>query len=293
MSHFLTFVVVPSRLAGAPESRLDDAIRPLLAPFNENIEVEPYRKKCSCIGRAARHEVAIELGLGDRMSAAREAFNAAEPDYFKLDPDARERQDEKWRATIAPILKLEQEALLAHPLIEKPNPECGDCRGTGSRESTYNPKAKWDWFVIGGRWQGVLVGADIEKNPANYEPCWVCGATGRRDDVVGREARAQRPDYTCNGCSGKGRMLKASSGWVKEQNAMLVRDLLALSDGDFDKRGSAYAVVTPDGEWHQRGEMGWFGMASNEQPRADWRRQLRELLQRHETEAVVAVDCHI
>jgi hypothetical protein len=36
--------------------------------------------------------------------------------------------------------------------------ECEDCGGTGVIQSNSNPNAWWDWYVIGGRWDGVLTG---------------------------------------------------------------------------------------------------------------------------------------
>lgn len=34
------------------------------------------------------------------------------------------------------------------------------CGGTGKVMTTYNPHSKWDWWVIGGRWDGDLAGAE-------------------------------------------------------------------------------------------------------------------------------------
>ena len=36
--------------------------------------------------------------------------------------------------------------------------ECEDCDGTGMIQVNYNTNAWWDWYVIGGRWDGVLAG---------------------------------------------------------------------------------------------------------------------------------------
>ncbi len=42
----------------------------------------------------------------------------------------------------------------AHPLYQQPDPQCDDCQGTGTRLSTYNPDSQWDWWTIGGGWDG-------------------------------------------------------------------------------------------------------------------------------------------
>ena len=66
----------------------------------------------------------------------------------------------------------------------------------------------WDWYVIGGRWTGTLDNYDPTKDPKNIEECWVCNGTGKRNDKLGKEARAKDPSYTCNGCDGKGKSVK-------------------------------------------------------------------------------------
>lgn len=54
-----------------------------------------------------------------------------------------------------------------------------------------------------------------------------------------------------------------------------------------------YAVVK-DGKWHERGEMGWWGMASNEKDPDEWDAQFAALLDGLPPETWLAVvDCHI
>jgi len=87
----------------------------------------------------------------------------------------------------------------------------------------------FDWYVIGGRWTGVLDKYDPEEDERNYETCLICGGTGLRNDDLGKEHRSKDPDYKCNGCAtynnetkqyeygkfGKGRRLK----WSLEPHA--------------------------------------------------------------------------
>jgi hypothetical protein len=56
---------------------------------------------------------------------------------------------------------------------------------------------------------------------------------------------------------------------------------------------SCYAILTQDGKWNQRGEMGWFGMSSNEQSQEAWAASVRQILDAHQDCVAVAVDCHI
>lgn len=56
---------------------------------------------------------------------------------------------------------------------------------------------------------------------------------------------------------------------------------------------STYAVVK-DGEWFQRGEMGWWGMASDEKDEQKWADEFDALMRSLKpTQWVTVVDCHI
>jgi len=48
MSHFYTVVLVPK-----DTDDIEAKVEELLAPYNENIEVEEYDKKCWCVNRKA------------------------------------------------------------------------------------------------------------------------------------------------------------------------------------------------------------------------------------------------
>ena len=51
MSHFFVGAIVDD-----PEN-VDKKLKELMAPYDENIEVEPYERDCYCIGSKARKEV--------------------------------------------------------------------------------------------------------------------------------------------------------------------------------------------------------------------------------------------
>ncbi len=89
-----------------------------------------------------------------------------------------------------------------------------------------NPNAKWDWWVVGGRYGGRLApGYDPELDPENLETCFLCRGTGKREDAVGQKHRAQNPEYTCNGCDGKGQSVKFAGDWKDVGNVARWGDL--------------------------------------------------------------------
>jgi hypothetical protein len=54
-----------------------------------------------------------------------------------------------------------------------------------------------------------------------------------------------------------------------------------------------FACVTSNGEWHEKGEMGWFAIVTNEKKDIDWNTEFKNILLHHPDHYVVAVDCHI
>lgn len=56
---------------------------------------------------------------------------------------------------------------------------------------------------------------------------------------------------------------------------------------------STYAVLK-DGEWYERGEMGWFGMSSNELSEDEWDEKFKTLIEELSPDTLITVvDCHI
>ena len=142
--------------------------------------------------------------------------------------------------------------------------------------STYNPKSKWDWFALGGRWDGAVTG-NLEQIP-DY------GAIARKKQEL--EAR------------GVGGMSLEIDSWVTIPNSRF--DQAKYNDnfanncglvGDIPEDLKYHAIVTPDGEWHEQGRMGWFAMMSDE--KEDWFVTSTKLLGKYYDHYVLGVDCHI
>lgn len=50
--------------------------------------------------------------------------------------------------------KIAQALQQQHPEYGKTDPDCEACQGSGTRMQTRDPFHHWDWWVIGGRWNG-------------------------------------------------------------------------------------------------------------------------------------------
>lgn len=150
-----------------------------------------------------------------------------------------------------------------------------------------NGDTKWDWWQIGGRWTGTFDPRyNPRTDPANMETCWLCKGTGMRNDRGGEELRAENSQFTCNGCEGTGKSLRWPTSWEP-----FAGDVMPVAK--LPKNIEVFAIVTPDGEWHQRGQMGWWANVTDEKDAAAWQAEVREILAAHGDCIAVACDCHI
>ena len=104
----------------------------------------------------------------------------------------------------------------------------------GNELSTYNPNSKWDWYQIGGRWDGAL---------------------------------------------------KTKDG--KTVNETTVGEI------DISDFNGTFAVLK-DGQWYEKGSMGWFGMSDNKMEDEEWNLEFRRLIAELPPETpLTLVDAHI
>jgi len=289
MSHFVTIVLAPKETGNVGEY-----LSEVLEPYNENTEVPEYEQECYCKRSNTRDKV-------------NEASNAKFPTWGQLKEDYRAREEaQKLEPFSDEAQKLwmgftrekrEFEEQLEKELYPEtlPTEDCEDCNGTGKHPTTYNPKSKWDWYVVGGRWTGLFSkDYDPAKDPENIETCMVCAGSGSRDDKLGRDARAKDPSYKCNGCQGEGKSVKWPTQWADHSGDIVpANKWLSLLDGDA-KEFTPFAIVTPDGEWHEKGKMGWWACVFDEKDKDEWRGQTAELVQKHANDHIaIVVDCHL
>ena len=189
MSHFVVLCVLgPAAsklaLAGSPPELL---IERMLSPYSEHTEVEPYKERCYCRGTAirARREAALlkELGASHETLIERcreEHRKWIESKGFKFGPfESNDESDANWESLLAPIRAIEERVDAeadAEDVKIAAEPNCEECSGSGMRETTYNPKSKWDWYQVGGRWTGMIdpPGYSPMDDPKNVIQCFHC-----------------------------------------------------------------------------------------------------------------------
>jgi hypothetical protein len=166
----------------------------------------------------------------------------------------------------------------------------------GELYSTYNPKSKWDYYSIGGRWDGYLPlkidnptikeAEGVKYIKEEYE--WVNSADLKDIAFDRLPSQKELDDYYRN--------------WIhimENESDYKRRIIEEYKDfADYIKgmtKFSTYAVVTPDGEWHEPGSMGWWGIssASVKEEKEFKDTFFEKYIKPYENCAMTMVDCHI
>lgn len=231
MSHYIVAVF----------HREDQEVEDLLAPFDENIEVEPY----------------IKYTRQEAIDFVKEHWG----DWVKDKSD-----DECW----------DEIADEYHNNTDE----------NGNIYSTYNPNSKWDWWSYGGRFGGSLKlkGRDEYIDEARV------GDVDFSDDKETYEQSLKFWDDCVEGKAPRGDLFFYKPEYYKEFYGD--RETYARFQAHF----STFAVVTPDGEWHEKGTMGWFGCSSETPEEArSWEEHYKErFIDTADPDWIITiVDCHI
>ena len=190
-----------------------------------------------------------------------------------------------------------------------------------------NPSAKWDWYQVGGRWTAVFLVKDdcdliiwgsrslLDDNepleaPAGYQ--WVVGARKRDIQwekmkelaIADKQAQFQElENWFLHGVepipqpSLAVRTEDGIDGWGCRlyHKGESLEDFLKRHGLDSESRypHSPYAYIDADG-WHGKGDMGWFGLSSNDKDDTSWNTVLQSFLESVPDDYfLVSVDCHI
>ena len=175
---------------------------------------------------------------------------------------------------------------------EKPH-DCGWAKDNSAGCDFCWKNSKWDWYVVGGRWAGLLGAYDPTKDPRNYEVCFVCGGTGTRaGSTYGPEAGwARTPSAAghpvigsgCNGCHGTGWDLRHPPEWVVPPDGN-VRQVAEIPENV-----TTYGVVLPDGTLVERR----ISAKYDQMPEAQWRVEWGRTVARYAPDHLgIVVDIH-
>lgn len=300
MSHFAVAVITDK-----PEVTYE-TIRAALLPYMENCCEEPPKEYMTF-----HDEEDERLSEYENDSVIRVKM----PDGRLLPPwDDEFRVDKSRRGVFGADTHEVPEHL---PFIEVPYKELyatfeqfmSECQGYSERDPEkgrygywQNDNAKWDWFQVGGRWSYMLRATDGgygdlswarlgEERPAGRFDSAKIKDIDFSDDQEAYDRAIARWEYNIEGKEGD-----EDLKWWESAEYMIKRygdkETYAKLESTFFLR----AVVTPDGEWHEVGKMGWWGASSeNGDEYVDWALHFKErFVDPCDPEwFLTIVDCHI
>ncbi|MDR2294722.1 MAG: hypothetical protein LBE05_05910 [Microbacterium sp.] len=249
MTHFIAAVAVPSNipaeftttptrwpeLYGAdhrenePSEALANYLSRALARFDENREVERWTAKADII---AEGRAGIERY---RDTTYAEWLKLGEAAYRTAHPHAVDAHFDYLREGFPKKLEWTDEEIYADAINE-----WDEVNDDGDRRDTDNPDARWDWWVIGGRWeedyrdrQGESA-ADVLASLIETHALIAAGGTTRPTPPDGKQL--ENPE-------------RRLAWWFPRG--------LVVEQGDTF-------------EWIAQGEEGWFGMATDVMTEDEW-----------------------
>ena len=334
MSHYSVCVTVPHHYDGTQVNAedIESCLDEILAPFDEQSDEESYcefddRTEEAKTDYETDTAQAIRYPDGSvcviHDAKFRKDFYLIDNTIYARDPDggiSGRIQNEESKAleflTACPLK-------LLYPTFEQ---YCKDHSGmvqndAGAWGYYINPNAKWDWWQIGGRFSGrLLVKADLQDciqtgdahecvAPDGYkfvaarkkDICWAvmkeigtkaveqnyeqCVAAFMSGDVKNFDFFAT---LTEDGIRGWGEMI-----YIKGETLDDYKARKGVSDTDQYLIGN-YAYIDRNGDWSGSGDMGWFGISSNDKPERIWKDELQAFMDEVQDDDFIAiVDCHI
>ncbi len=212
--------------------------------------------------------------------------------------------------------------------------------------SDRNADAKWDWYVVGGRWRGFFklkdgasgeLGPDFDRILGGEAPKDVTGRAdvarkgdidfaGMRRDAESRaratwhayaaaidgtpeplpwaeferkvDAETMTADAARKAYHAQERVRAFRRAMEPHLGPFISLEAFPATEEDYvaEKRRAAmlpFAYLL-HGEWHERGEMGWWGIAQNEQRGDEWAEDVEAMLASlPDGTLLTIVDCHI
>jgi hypothetical protein len=161
----------------------------------------------------------------------------------------------------------------------------------------HNPNAKWDWFSVGGRWDGFLINRAGERVDQARMKDIDWDAMRKDMDDKAKEAWEAYQNHDWEAEFEEHKVPKdkrddyvKSSSWFNYN----------VQEGDTfeiykarEFRLECFAFVKEQ-DWYERGEMGWFACVKDEKPLETWQDEFRSLVESVDPEELVSiVDCHI
>lgn len=149
----------------------------------------------------------------------------------------------------------------------------------------HNPNAKWDWYSIGGRWNGYLLLKNGKR--ANYAMKKDINFKQMKEDKFINGELAWKQFLRSNSLMKEG--YKNGTPFFPANPDMHKREFTA-SYGSI----APYAVLLED-EWISKGELGWWAIEkATYENYCQWQNHFDDILNKiGDEEIITVIDCHI
>jgi hypothetical protein len=174
---------------------LEEGVAKQLAPYDENLQVPKYSKPCSCKHYAAQgkaiHECDVKFGPietsrtllsafklsatpniikeaeeklraevkkspDDKYWEKLNAYRESNPKFAKAEEQLEQKVQREWDRIIKPRQTFIETKTVEYDAAGSFDKNCENCKGKGTYKSQYNEQSKWDWYVVGGRWDKAI-----------------------------------------------------------------------------------------------------------------------------------------
>lgn len=247
MSHYTVAVVTKEK----PTMKM---LEEIMAPFDENISVEPYicTTKQQFLEEKRKDLERYKNGLYAEYCSDPDAYaerckhNPSHLEYIKNFLNVYNMTDEELLAerrngnySKEEALKIEKEEGYLPSYIDENDNEW----------STYNPLSKWDWYSVGGRWGGLL----NLKNGQTADSARIGDINFGNDINVEELIPKYQSEY--DKLTTEGEMLYNAKYYQLRYPDIehYIRSREAFG---------TYAILMPDGKWHEKGRCLWWGQTT-------------------------------
>jgi hypothetical protein len=189
----------------------------------------------------------------------------------------------------------------------------------GNVMTTSNQDSFWDWYRVGGRWDGVIVeNEQRSENGFNFDDKHESVANNSikvgvllkkleaeieliKAKNVARDEIHQNMVNEWGGEFGFWDIVKQSKWWKTEEKEITEfctklqdRTRQQMKDFQFYNKFLLGKILDKDGQVHEGVEYGWWGFSKPKDPEKDWAKEFADILRAcDKDDLVVILDCHV
>ena len=259
----------------------ESEIAELLEPFDEGLEMDPYvcKTKQQIIEDVAKKikEVKEDIELYSKCEYDTEKYRV-----YWLDDNGELKPFYK---ELLELNEEDEEALYKYYRDDDDE----DYDEEGNELSTYNPKSKWDWYSIGGRWDGYF----NLKNGGNANSAKISDIIWEGTEEAKKNA-ARFWDVVVDGAEQTEEEKKEHAFFTLYGKQHYI-DRFKTKE-EYIERATftcPYAVLTNDGDWVAPGEMHWFSSDETDEAQLEYEKWFKKFIDEHQDYYITLVDCHI